>query len=226
MAIVTHQGQEYSCSVALKGDDYIHLLNEDGDMTVAFDGITDFSKFSITGGSWKTPTPENECYVAVVKDDGTMGKGGHKCSDIPTKSGGAVPIEQGGTGATNRRNAYLGLAFVGNNPVTTVENDTPPKWSELGPGYARFSTANSINDQPSQYGILVNYVYSQDVVQIWHSLSTSKKMCIRAGNNSGWFTSWATVYDTLNKPTASDVGIVYSASQPTGKTGMIWLKPV
>lgn len=96
MAIVTHLGQEYSCSVALKGEDYIHLLNEDGEMTVAFDGITNFSGFSIKNGSWTTPTPEEDCYVAVVKDDGEMGKGNHKCSDILT---GIVSVKNGGTGA-------------------------------------------------------------------------------------------------------------------------------
>lgn len=84
MAIVTHLGQEYSCSIALKGVDYIHLLNELGQMTVAFDGVSDFSGFSITDGSWTLPTPEGECFLAVVKDDGTIGKGGHRCSDIPT----------------------------------------------------------------------------------------------------------------------------------------------
>ncbi len=90
MAVVTHFDKEYSCTTAIKGGDYVHLLNEDGEMIVAFDGVTDFSSFSITSGSWTTPTPENECYVAVVKDDGTMGKGGHKSSDILPKSGGEI----------------------------------------------------------------------------------------------------------------------------------------
>ena len=84
MAIVTYMGQEYSCSVALKGADYVHLLNEAGQMTVAFDGVSDFSGFKISGGSWVTPTAVNECYLAVVKDDGTVGRGGHRCCDIPT----------------------------------------------------------------------------------------------------------------------------------------------
>lgn len=84
MATVIHMGVEYPCATALKGEDYVHLLNEQGKMIVAFDGVSDFSDFSIAGGTWITPTAENNCFLAVVKDDGTIGKGNHRCSDIPT----------------------------------------------------------------------------------------------------------------------------------------------
>jgi hypothetical protein len=191
MAIVTHQGQEYSCSVALKGDDYIHLLNEDGDMTVAFDGITDFSKFSITGGSWKTPTPENECYVAVVKDDGTMGKGGHRCS-------GVSPISHTHNSVLNTSSDYSG-SMKGQ----FVDQSTVIGWEILG----KYS--------------------NNDSTDVRLSLRVNKEtglICARVDSKAG--AKYPDFYTTLNKPTASDVGIVYSASQPTGKTGMIWLKPV
>lgn len=87
MATVTFLGESYECATALKGSDYVHLLNSEGDMVAAFDGVTNFELFSITGGSWKTPTAEGDCYLAVVKDDGTTGKGGHKCCDLVTKTG-------------------------------------------------------------------------------------------------------------------------------------------
>ena len=96
MATVTHMNVDYSCATAIRGDDYVHLLNEDGEMTVAFDAISDFKDFSITDGDWTSPTADHNCYVAVVKDDGTMGKGNHKCSDILT---GIVAVSNGGTGA-------------------------------------------------------------------------------------------------------------------------------
>lgn len=82
MAIVKHMGVEYPCSKAVRGTNYIHLLNEKGKIVVAFDGVSDFSGFSITGGSWVMPTAEDDCYVAVVKDDGTMGKGSHRCCNL------------------------------------------------------------------------------------------------------------------------------------------------
>lgn len=83
MATITHLGQMYICNTALKGADYIHLLDSDGVMIAAFDGISDFSGFSIKDGDWTTPTPEDECHLAVVKDDGMIGTGSHRCCDIP-----------------------------------------------------------------------------------------------------------------------------------------------
>lgn len=87
MARVTFLGETYECATALKGADYIHLLDANGEMTAAFDGVTDFDLFSISGGSWTEPTAAGDCYLAVVQDDGTVAKGGHKCCDVVTKNG-------------------------------------------------------------------------------------------------------------------------------------------
>lgn len=119
MALVTHQDKEYSCTTAIKGEDYIHLLDEDGELRTAFDGVSDFSGFSITDGDWTSPTPEEDCYVAVVKDDGTMGKGGHKCSDILPKSGGTMNGK---------------VEFSGNNNGVYVENDKYKMGFYIGSG--------------------------------------------------------------------------------------------
>lgn len=121
MAVVTHFDKEYSCTTAIKGGDYVHLLNEDGKMIVAFDGVTDFSSFSITGGSWKTPTPENECCLAVVKDDGTIGKGGHKCSEVLTKTDNAASATKLATARTIRTN----LASTSTASFDGTANVTP-----------------------------------------------------------------------------------------------------
>ena len=96
MATVTHLGVDYSCTTALKGDDYVHLLNEKGKILVAFEGVSDFSDFSIKGGSWVTPTPEADCYVAVRKDDGTMGMGTHKNCDL-VKDDDLAPVATSGS---------------------------------------------------------------------------------------------------------------------------------
>lgn len=86
MATVTYRGTEFPCSLAYRGADYIHLMDDNNAMIVAFDGITDFSPFSISDGSWLTPPSDHDCYIAVIRNDGTIGKGGHKCNDIPAKS--------------------------------------------------------------------------------------------------------------------------------------------
>lgn len=82
MAKVTYLGESYECSVAFKGANYIHLIAADGNMVASFDGITNFSGFSISGGSWTTPASDDNCYIAVIREDGTIGKGGHRCSDV------------------------------------------------------------------------------------------------------------------------------------------------
>ena len=81
MPNVTYGGTTYPCAKALKGPDYIHLLDSDGCMIVAFDGVKDFSGFTIDT-DWTAPTPEGECYLAVIGDDGVIRKGGHRCCDI------------------------------------------------------------------------------------------------------------------------------------------------
>ena len=82
MPTLIYKNDSFECTTAIKGDDYIHLLDADGIMTSAFDGITDFSDFTLENGSYTSPTVDHNCYVAVVRDDGTIGKGGHTCADI------------------------------------------------------------------------------------------------------------------------------------------------
>ena len=71
MATVTYMGQSFPCAKAIKGTNYIHLVDENGVMIGAFDGVADFSKFSISGGSWAAPAAISKNGVAVVKEDGT-----------------------------------------------------------------------------------------------------------------------------------------------------------
>lgn len=82
MITVVHQSKAYTCQTAIRGADYIHLLDADGNMCTAFDGVTDFSSFLISGGTWTSPTEDHDCYVGVVRDDGSVGKGGHRCSEL------------------------------------------------------------------------------------------------------------------------------------------------
>ena len=82
MPTLTYLGDSYDCATAIKGADYIHLLDKNGMTVAAFDNITDFSGFVLENGSYTTPTADHDCHVAVVRDDGTIGKGGHRCSDI------------------------------------------------------------------------------------------------------------------------------------------------
>ena len=81
MATVTYNDESFTCTTALKGADYIHLLDDDGHMVATFDGVSDFSKFVISGGSWTTPSPANDC-AAVIIEDGTIENGGKIANSV------------------------------------------------------------------------------------------------------------------------------------------------
>lgn len=129
MATITYLGESYNCATALKGSDYIHLLDSNGEMIAAFDGISNFSAFSITNGDWTSPTPEKDCYVAVVKDDGTMGQGNHKCSDILTVTSTAAAATKLATSRTVRTNlaSTSTASFNGTANIAPGVTGTLPK---------------------------------------------------------------------------------------------------
>ena len=82
MPTLKYLENSFECTTAIKGDNYIHLLDENGIMVAAFDSISDFSGFTLENGSYSDPTADHDCYVAVIRDDGTIGKGGHRCCNI------------------------------------------------------------------------------------------------------------------------------------------------
>lgn len=84
MATVIHNGTQYTCALAIKGDDYIHLLDDNNRMIVAFDGVSDFTCFSISGGTWSTPEDLDDCYLVVMRDDGTLVKSHLRACDVST----------------------------------------------------------------------------------------------------------------------------------------------
>ena len=84
MPTLKYLDEVFDCTTAIKGDDYIHLLDDNGVMVAAFDAITDFSGFTLENGSYVSPTADHSCRVAVIRDDGTIGVGSHTCEDIGT----------------------------------------------------------------------------------------------------------------------------------------------
>lgn len=87
------------------------------------------------------------------------------------------------------------VAFLGENPVKTTADDTTSRWANLGSGYAWYSAGGLLNDQPAQYGFLLNYVNGSDVFQIWNTQSNGP-MYTRSGNASGWGRSWTKLIDS------------------------------
>ena len=112
---------------------------------------------------------------------------------------GIVPISHGGTGQTSRVNAMNALFTLGNNVITNTTDDTTAKWGALGPGYSFYTTAGQLNNQPQQYGFVLNIPSdkSAEVFQLWHN-QPSGNMYHRGGNNSNWSGSWRCLLDDGN----------------------------
>lgn len=141
---------------------------------------------------------------------------------------GTLPISKGGTGATTAAAARTALgaaeaghthtfdsiAFLGYRPVKSQEEDTIPKWVQLGTGYAYYDQAGLLLNQPNTWGILISYIAGYNVFQIWRSQSGGPTYW-RSGNGNGWAKSWTKVYDEANKPTAEDVGAAASSHTHT-----------
>ena len=55
--ILTHSGAQYECAVAVKceNDKYIRLFDENGAEIASFYGISDFSEYTISNGSFTSP---------------------------------------------------------------------------------------------------------------------------------------------------------------------------
>ena len=82
MITVTFCNMTFTCEKAIKGSDYVHLVDADGNLTACFEGVTNFNKFTITGGFWTAAPSNDDCELAVVGAGGVVRKSTKKASDI------------------------------------------------------------------------------------------------------------------------------------------------
>ena len=52
MKLIIEGTKEIECSKVEKGSDFIRVYNENGELNQVFEGIADFCKFSVEGGSF------------------------------------------------------------------------------------------------------------------------------------------------------------------------------
>lgn len=98
MITVTFCNESYQCAVALKGSDYVKLLDENSNVVASFLGVSNFSGFAIAGGGWTTPKASTACNVAVVHEDGSVSGCGKPMSQFMTAGsafGGAMVLTNG-----------------------------------------------------------------------------------------------------------------------------------
>ncbi len=155
----------------------------------------------------------------IEYDSGVLSVNEHAYVRLGTVTGGiwngsAIPVANGGTGATDRVGAWRGINSLGTNPISTNATDTTTEWGNLGPGMAWYDTASLLNQQPSTWGILLNYTYGSDIFQIWNAQNGGPTY-LRSGNASGWNNGWRQVLDTFNFTsivTPAAIGAVTSSS--------------
>ena len=82
MITINFCNMTFTCDKAIKGSDYIHLVDADGKLTACFEGVSDFNKFNITGGFWTAAPSNDDCEIAVVGAGGVIRKSTKKASDI------------------------------------------------------------------------------------------------------------------------------------------------
>lgn len=82
MITINFCNMTFTCEKAIKGSDYVHLVDADGNLIACFEGVTDFGQFTISGGSWTMAPSNDSCEIAVVGADGVIRKSTKKAANI------------------------------------------------------------------------------------------------------------------------------------------------
>lgn len=107
--------------------------------------------------------------------------------------------------------------FLGDNPTGGVDNDTVDTWLELGYGVAWISEPNQVNDQPAQYGFIINYAHNLDVFQIFQDQMNGDTYLRCGDRNASWMRSWSRI-PTANGDGYVNVGGVTASDGETSTT--------
>lgn len=108
--------------------------------------------------------------------------------------------------------------YLGKNPVN---EDTTTAWISLGTGHVYIDTNDTIvtrpshNDTNSPYGIIESQVSNTFITQKWHTLNSTNRVYVRAGNSKGWYSSdWMELVTSKDLNTKQDT-ITGAASEIT-----------
>jgi hypothetical protein len=204
MPNVTFNGNTYSCVTAYKGPDYVHLVDGDGTLVVAFDGVTDFSGFSITNGNWSTTSDKN-CHLAIFGEGGAILRG--KTADsaiIGTYTHGANGLTGSGENGRFKATTSGTISSIKVNGTTCSVKCGEETSMDLVAGcwYTFILDGTVVNFSKGGVGAGLNY-------KVVGGTSTPAS----PSENTIW----------VNTSTAI-TSHVFSATQPTGSAGMVWIK--
>lgn len=139
------------------------------------------TRFSHTKHSFDSPF-ENSIWTIIVENDTWGNAVGHYFA------------------RADHSHNISSMIFLGDNPTGGVDNDTVDTWLELGYGVAWISELNQVNDQPSQYGFIINYAHNLDVFQIFQDQMNGDTYLRCGDRNASWMRSWSRI------PTANGNG--------------------
>ena len=98
------------------------------------------------------------------------------------------------------------LQLKGTDGIGTT-NDTPEKWAEKGSCVWYFTKNGQLNNQPTQFGVLLNLVTSSDIKQMFFTCSRGDGEIYQRGGlkaNTDWHaTGWRKMFDNKNLPSAT-----------------------
>lgn len=93
------------------------------------------------------------------------------------------------------------LQLKGTDGIGTT-NDTPAKWAGKGSCVWYFTKNGQLNNQPTQYGVLLNLVTSSDIKQMFFTCSSGDGEIYQRGGlkgNTQWHTTgWRKMFDSVN----------------------------
>lgn len=204
MPNVTFNGNTYSCVTAYKGPDYVHLVDGDGTLVVAFDGVTDFSGFSITNGNWSTTSDKN-CHLAIFGEGGAILRG--KTADsaiIGTYTHGANGLTGSGENGRFKATTSGTISSIKVNGTTCSVKCGEETSIDLisGNWYTFILDGTTVNFSSGGAGAALNYKVVGDT---------------SAPSNRSENTIWVNTSDPIKSH-------VFSATQPTGSDGMVWFQ--
>lgn len=101
-------------------------------------------------------------------------------------------------------------SFSSNLTASSAE-DTRDFWTRQGNGRTFYSQTGRINNQPSQYGHLLNYSLNggSEIFQLWKS-APNGYLCHRGGNGNQGFGDWKYLIDNTSSTAFNSGGIVTS----------------
>ena len=88
----------------------------------------------------------------------------------------------------------------GTNTISSTSNDTTSSWGAQGHSIHWYTQTGLLNDQPNQWGYILNLGNGTEVHQMWFT-QASGSLYHRGGNASGWSGSWRTILDSSNYET-------------------------